>query len=829
MGVGTVLGAPRTRTLDRDETKTGHGVAAASAPKPGVSSSVQREISDHVASNVSASSAAKAPANQPVEAPGDGPLSPSDAPAGASVTETIGPYRIVRLLGAGGMGEVFLAYDDRLDRQVAIKRLHTRGSASDRRRERFRREARVAARINHPAIVHVYDLVRDGEFECLVMEYVEGTTLSQRLTQSPMELAAVVELARQIAEGMAAAHDAGVIHRDLKSENILLDPHGHAKIADFGIAKLVDADSLTMGNAVIGTLRAMSPEQGLGREVDRRTDLFSFGSLLYETLTGRPPFDSDNALATLQQLITEPHTPVTEVVDGVPKSLSALIDLLLEKDRVRRPRDFHAVVRALTGIGESLAYDRHTARTRSPRHSAAADSSSSSQLAGRKEARRRGAERVEPDGSASPRDDAVSAPAFRGQPTDLIAAVSGRANERLAPSSDSSEVTNETITETGEGLPLSDWDERTYALASSLRQGEALANLRQSRAVAEARGDEGEQVALLLNEAELLDWCSQWKPAANAAEMALSRVRRIDSDSLLAAIHFACGRAHLRREQFADAVELLTSAVQRARAAGDHELLIKALLCLAPTLVHTGQMGQALEWFDELERRCREADDTFHLTMVDIRRRDLRLERNHIELAIEELQSARLMARQLGDAQLERLAALELAEALYWYGWHDEALAVAERARQLYLHLMYEFPSYEDHLLLARIHCSRGRDDKARDCLAWLDDHCAVTSYTPSSRALVAMVRRGVSMLEDGVYKHDSWLTVERRLRAHPGRTLHIECMVMASELLVHTEHFLEARVWADRALQLAGDSKLWQPRLTAVTELLVRARAESE
>lgn len=154
----------------------------------------------------------------------------------------IGPYEILRRLGAGGMGEVFLAYDERLDRQVAIKRIRSDKSATSERRERFRREARVAARLNHPAIVQIYDVLAEGDVDSIVMEAVEGTDLRTLIGGRPLPLEAAVVIARDVADGLAEAHRQGIVHRDLKSENVLVTPAGRAKITDFGIAKRLLAE-----------------------------------------------------------------------------------------------------------------------------------------------------------------------------------------------------------------------------------------------------------------------------------------------------------------------------------------------------------------------------------------------------------------------------------------------------------------------------------------------------------------------------------------------------------------------------------------------------------
>jgi serine/threonine-protein kinase len=265
----------------------------------------------------------------------------------------IGPYQVLKRLGAGGMGEVFLAYDERLDRKVAIKRIRPDAVSTPERRERFRREARVAAKLNHPSIVQIYDVLADGEVNFLVMEHVEGTNLRQLLDDGPLPVGEVVTLARDVAEGLAEAHRHGIIHRDLKSENVLVTPEGRAKIADFGIAKRVlagtEEDSLTGDGRVLGTYRAMSPEQARGEAVDFRSDLFSLGVLLYEALAGRSPFEAENELAMLSRIVRDRQTPVREERPEVPEELSLLVDHLLEKDPLGRPRSAKEVTQMLAG------------------------------------------------------------------------------------------------------------------------------------------------------------------------------------------------------------------------------------------------------------------------------------------------------------------------------------------------------------------------------------------------------------------------------------------------------------------------------------------------
>ena len=289
--------------------------------------------------------------------PGASPHLPQRYNAAAPVVDSsetrIGPYRVVRRLGAGGMGEVFLAYDDRLDRLVAIKRMRPDALRDPSRRERLRREARAAARLSHPNVVQVYDLEEDEERgDAIVLEYVQGQTIAELLHAGPLPVEQAVELAGQVAEGLAAAHAAGLVHRDLKAENVVVTAEGRAKILDFGLVKPLDpgADStMTEQGAVLGTYRAMAPEQAEGAEVDARADLFSLGVLLYEMLTGRSPFQGATPVATLRNLTGAAPRPLDEARPDLPGELTDLVHSLLEKDPERRPAGAREVVARLRG------------------------------------------------------------------------------------------------------------------------------------------------------------------------------------------------------------------------------------------------------------------------------------------------------------------------------------------------------------------------------------------------------------------------------------------------------------------------------------------------
>ncbi len=272
------------------------------------------------------------------------------------MVEKIGPYRVYERLGVGGMGEVFKAYDDRLDRWVAIKRIRPDREDAEDNRERFKREARATARLNHPAIVHLYGIFQEGDSDCIVMEYVEGRTLDAILAEGPLDPLRVASLGNEIASGLAEAHANGILHRDLKAENIIITPRGRSKILDFGLAKPIlrsELDPVLTGKGqLVGTSRAMSPEYVSGDNVDHRSDLFALGVLLYETLTGQSPFKAHNTLATLKQVMLHKQMPVKQISPKVPQELSDLIDRLLEKGPADRPQSAHEVALAfgrLTG------------------------------------------------------------------------------------------------------------------------------------------------------------------------------------------------------------------------------------------------------------------------------------------------------------------------------------------------------------------------------------------------------------------------------------------------------------------------------------------------
>jgi tetratricopeptide (TPR) repeat protein len=267
---------------------------------------------------------------------------------------SVGPYRLEAVLGRGGMGTVYAAWDARLERRVALKEISGgEFSGPSPRRDRLRREARTIARLEHPSIVQVHDLLETDDGDFIVMQYVAGPTLAERLRQGPLSAPAVAALAGEVGAALAVAHRQGLLHRDLKSENVILPPGGGAKVLDFGLAWLFEPEAgkdsaSTAGFA--GTCRAMSPEQAGGLPLDPRSDLFALGVLLYEAATTISPFADATPLATLTRVCTYQPPPAGELRPDLPPALSGLIGDLLEKDKARRPSSAEEVLGRLRSI-----------------------------------------------------------------------------------------------------------------------------------------------------------------------------------------------------------------------------------------------------------------------------------------------------------------------------------------------------------------------------------------------------------------------------------------------------------------------------------------------
>src|SRR5439155_24572078 len=238
-------------------------------------------------------------------------------PAGALIGQSIGCYQVESLLGAGGMGEVYLARDERLARKVALKLLPEHLTADEIQLSRFKTEARAASALNHPNILTVYEIGADGNRQFIATEFIEGMTLRASLAGGRMNLHTALEIAVQVASALAAAHETGVVHRDIKPENIMLRPDGYAKVLDFGIAKLTEqrlesdlgdpgttALLQTRPGLVLGTAHYMSPEQARGQKVDARSDIWSLGVVIYEMIRGIPPFSGESPSDCMASILT---------------------------------------------------------------------------------------------------------------------------------------------------------------------------------------------------------------------------------------------------------------------------------------------------------------------------------------------------------------------------------------------------------------------------------------------------------------------------------------------------------------------------------------------
>src|SRR5438034_2688633 len=254
-------------------------------------------------------------------------------------------YRLEAKLGSGGMSTVYLASDETLERRVAVKVMHREMSDQPDQLERFRREARAVAQLSHPNVVAVIDAGEDGGHPYIVFEYVEGETLKQRidrLGRLPVDEATAYAI--EIGRGLAAAHARRMVHRDVKPQNVLIDPEGRAKVTDFGIARSLESDGLTKTGRVLGTTDYVSPEQAMGRDVDARSDIYSLGVLLYEMLTGRPPFAAETGVGVAMKHVNEPMPDVQAARPEVSAALAAVVERATAKDPRKRYSDMAAMV-----------------------------------------------------------------------------------------------------------------------------------------------------------------------------------------------------------------------------------------------------------------------------------------------------------------------------------------------------------------------------------------------------------------------------------------------------------------------------------------------------
>ena len=276
-------------------------------------------------------------------------------PEGAAAERTISHYRLLEKLGEGGMGVVYKALDTKLNRAVALKFLAPRLTQDPEAKQRFRREAKAAAAVDHPNICTVYEIDEVGGQIFIAMAYIEGQSLDKKIAAGPLPLDEALDIATQTAQGLQAAHEKGVVHRDIKGANILLTAGGQVKIADFGLAQLADPEHLTKTGTTLGTPAYRSPEQARWEKVDRRTDIWSLGVVLYEMVCGRLPFQGEVEQAIMHSILHADPEPLTAQRTGVPIALDRLVDKALAKSSDERYQHVEEMVVDLAALERDLA------------------------------------------------------------------------------------------------------------------------------------------------------------------------------------------------------------------------------------------------------------------------------------------------------------------------------------------------------------------------------------------------------------------------------------------------------------------------------------------
>lgn len=263
-------------------------------------------------------------------------------------------YEILRTIGQGGMAEVYLAHDILLDRDVAIKMLRDQFAADKALLEQFRREAKSAARLEHPYIINIYDVVSECDKEYIVMEHVEGITLKEYLQSNKLSLNAVLEIGVRLADALQHAHSRNIVHCDIKPQNILVDKYLNPKITDFGIAKMVSNQTMVYTPTVMGSVHYLSPEQATGGHVTASSDVYSLGVVLFEMLTGKVPFDGNTPVAIAMMHADKEAPPLSDYLDDVPEGLQEILDTALAKNPAKRYLNAGALRRALLDLKMQL-------------------------------------------------------------------------------------------------------------------------------------------------------------------------------------------------------------------------------------------------------------------------------------------------------------------------------------------------------------------------------------------------------------------------------------------------------------------------------------------
>jgi eukaryotic-like serine/threonine-protein kinase len=273
------------------------------------------------------------------------------------IGQTISHYQIEEKLGEGGMGIVYKAHDTKLDRTVALKFIAPRALRSEEERKRIVREARAAASLNHPNIATVYEIDETDDHTFIAMEYIEGEALDAKIAAGTLSVSDAVDIAAQIAEGLQAAHEKGIIHRDIKSSNVIVSEKGKAKLVDFGLVKMREVSLVTKEGTTLGTVPYMSPEQAQGEEVDHRTDIWSLGVVLYEMLAGKRPFHSEYEQALMYLIINDDPEPLKKHLPDISSDIVRIVDRALEKNKEERYASVAEMLNDLKHYTDSLKQD----------------------------------------------------------------------------------------------------------------------------------------------------------------------------------------------------------------------------------------------------------------------------------------------------------------------------------------------------------------------------------------------------------------------------------------------------------------------------------------
>ncbi|MFQ6115516.1 MAG: serine/threonine protein kinase, partial [bacterium] len=269
--------------------------------------------------------------------------------------KTISHFKIIEKLGSGGMGVVYKAEDTKLKRQVALKFLPSAIAEDSEERIRFEREAQAAAALDHPCIAAVHEIAESEGQMFIVMACVEGVSLKKKIKSGPLTVEEAIDIAIQIAQGLKEAHDLGIVHRDIKSANVIVSPKGQVKITDFGLAKFKDEKTLTKSGAQMGSASYMSPEQIRGEPVDHQSDLFSIGVVLYEMLTGQLPFKGEDVHAQMFSIVYDLPQPVAMLKPEVPEALERIVERALKKQKEQRYQSIDELLTDLQALKRNMA------------------------------------------------------------------------------------------------------------------------------------------------------------------------------------------------------------------------------------------------------------------------------------------------------------------------------------------------------------------------------------------------------------------------------------------------------------------------------------------